>query len=91
MSIDPKNALAYLVTPPSRPRHHYRTMDDVFIAEDAECARLDTENWRSTSGRIDELTGRLAACTAGSVQMLRGPIAVVSLVVLALGATTLMH
>jgi hypothetical protein len=91
MSIDPKSALAYLMTPPSRPRHHYRTMDNAFMAEDADCAHLDAENRRLTSDRMGELASRIAACTAGNVQILRGPIAVASLVVLAIGVTTLMH
>jgi glucan phosphorylase len=91
MSLDPKSALAYLVTRPARPRYQYRTMDDVYIAKDADCLCLDAENRQVTSDRLGGLAGRLAACNMGSVQMLSGPIAVVSLVVFAIGVTTLMH
>ena len=91
MSIDAQSALAFLMTRPSRPRHQYRTMDDTYIAEDAECARLDTESQKRTSDRLGGLAGRIAVCTAGSVQIMRGPVALASLLVLAIGATTLMR
>lgn len=91
MSIDPKRALAYLMTPPSRPRHHYRTMDNVLMAEDANCARLDAEYQRLTSDRLGGFAAKIATCSAGSVQMFGGPIVAVSLAVLAIGVTTLMH
>ncbi len=91
MSLDPKSALAYLMTRPSRPRHHYRTMDDAFIAQDAVCARLDDDNRKLTVDRLGGFTARIAACSAGNVQMLSGPIVLVSLTVLAIGVTTLMH
>jgi hypothetical protein len=91
MSLDAKNALAYLMTPPSRPRHQYRTMDGAYIADDAACAGIDAETRQVTSDRLGEIAAKITACSAGSVQMLGGPIVAVSLVVLAIGATTLMH
>lgn len=91
MSLDPKHFLVYLMTPPARPRHQYRTMDDAYIADDAACARIDAENRHATSDRLGEIAAKITACSAGSVQMLGGPIVAVSLVVLAIGATTLMH
>ena len=91
MLMELKGALAHLLTAPSRPRYQSRTMHTAFLVADENGAQADTARHQGTLERIDTLTDNLAACTAGSVQLLRGPIAVVSLVVLAIGATTLMH
>ena len=91
MLIALKGALAHLVTAPSRPRYQSRTIHAAFMNADEACAQVDAARHEPAHEHVAKLTGSLAACTAGSVPVVLGPVALISLVVVAIGATTLMH
>lgn len=91
LPIDANAAFAYLVTPPPRPRYQERTMNISFIAADEAAGRDAACRQSEMANRIDVVAADLAHCTAGSVQILRGPVVALSLGVLLMYAASLVQ
>ena len=89
--IDVKGALAHLMTRPARPRYQERTMESIFVSQDEVFARANEDRRHATAERLGTFARELAECTAGSIQIMRAPAVLCSLLALALGISALLR
>lgn len=80
-----KDTIAYLITPPARPRYQERTMDVAYMAEDAASADLTRLRQQEVVSRIDHLASTFAASTSGAVRLIKVPLVAGVLLIIALG------
>ena len=80
-----KGAIAYLITPPVRPRYQERTMEAAYIAQDAAAAETSRVRHQDSVARIDELASSFVQSTSGAVRLIKVPLVTGALLLIALG------